>query len=300
MPLLFVHGRSQHGKNPNDLKTQWLASLKKGSEKANVQFDENVYSSLPYFGDKLHAFVKPKRAGSTDSSEYDLRGDDPRDSVSKVYEELKSEYEKLEREYEYEEPDAELKRRGLAPVILQADKAIPILSDFVVSFLKDVNEYFSNPKAREAVLKIVKTDLKNCTENAKGKPLVIVAHSLGSVVIHDLLTSCSAEVDLLLTVGSPLGINGIYKRLQSWESGKMWPENVRTWINASDPRDRVALASTLGRSNIFSGKAKDGRCDVLNLVDIDNDTENKHGISGYLENPGVARCIISALNPTSQ
>ena len=49
------------------------------------------------------------------------------------------------------------------------------------------------------------------------RPKVIVAHSLGTVILYDVLSEpvfAGFKVDLLVTVGSPLGIGNIQRRLR--------------------------------------------------------------------------------------
>jgi hypothetical protein len=57
MKLVFIHGRSQEGKNPEDLKRNWESALRDGFRKANLVFPEGVKIDFPYYGDSLKEAV---------------------------------------------------------------------------------------------------------------------------------------------------------------------------------------------------------------------------------------------------
>jgi len=72
---------------------------------------------------------------------------------------------------------------------------------------------------------------------------VLIGHSLGSVVAYE--TACAARTrppSLLLTLGSPLGLATVRKRLRF-----VGPPADLRWVNVRDPRDPVACAGGLAR-----------------------------------------------------
>jgi hypothetical protein len=77
----------------------------------------------------------------------------------------------------------------------------------------------------------------------------LVAHSLGSVVAYEYLCEYKPKhVELLMTVGSPLGIrNLVFDRLTPLPSpdGGEWPGEVTKWVNIADRNDVVALRKDL-------------------------------------------------------
>jgi hypothetical protein len=117
---------------------------------------------------------------------------------------------------------------------------------------------------------------------------VVVAHSLGTVVAYNVLRRDGAElhlkVPLFVTLGSPLAISVVKKALRPIAH----PRCVGRWFNAMDDRDVVAL---------FPLTADHFEVDpaIENKVDVDNPTQNRHGISGYLGDPEVARRIYEAV-----
>ena len=117
---------------------------------------------------------------------------------------------------------------------------------------------------------------------------VVVGHSLGSVVTYNLLTRQGSALDwkvpLYVTVGCPLGISAIRRTLAPVRH----PECAPSWFNARDNRDVVALFP-LDAGHFDVDPA------VVNKDDVDNDTANRHGISGYLSDAEVAKRVHDAV-----
>jgi hypothetical protein len=107
--------------------------------------------------------------------------------------------------------------------------------------------------------------------------IILIAHSLGSVVAVDLLTKLPPDltVDLLLTVGSPLAI----KRLGDPGFEAEFPyDRVGGWLNLYDPGDIVTVGCGVGRR--FPA-----------ACDIAVDTGQSHNAAAYLSNPAAAAVL---------
>ena len=74
---------------------------------------------------------------------------------------------------------------------------------------------------------------------------IVIAHSLGTVVAYEALHARpDLEVDLLVTLGSPLALPGaVFHRLQPQPGGGtgLRPANVKRWVNISDYGDPIAI-----------------------------------------------------------
>ena len=83
------------------------------------------------------------------------------------------------------------------------------------------------------------------TTIAERRARVVIAHSLGTVVAYEALHAHpDLEVDLLVTLGSPLALPGaVFHRLQPRPSAGtgLRPANVRRWVNISDHGDPIAI-----------------------------------------------------------
>jgi len=73
----------------------------------------------------------------------------------------------------------------------------------------------------------------------------VIAHSLGAVVAYEALHAHpELQVDLLVTLGSPLALPGaVFDRLHPRPCSGIGrrPANVRNWVNISDYGDPIAI-----------------------------------------------------------
>lgn len=113
---------------------------------------------------------------------------------------------------------------------------------FVAVFFREVAAYLdqTDDAARIAARDEVATAI------ARQRPDVIVAHSLGTVVTYEALAANPhLSVDLLVTLGSPLGMpDVVYERLRPAPDGRL--PGVRRWVNIADIGDLVAIPRRLG------------------------------------------------------
>jgi hypothetical protein len=126
-------------------------------------------------------------------------------------------------------------RRGLDSTLVQR---------LVRTFLREVDQYLREPASPTRIA--VRGRVEQAIETHA--PSLVIAHSLGSVVAYEaLLARPDLKVDTLLTVGSPLALNGIvYQRLPADHGGepRRLP-NVRKWINVADVGDIVAVPRSI-------------------------------------------------------
>jgi hypothetical protein len=81
---------------------------------------------------------------------------------------------------------------------------------------------------------------------AQGEKLVVVSHSMGTMVAYDVLRNCPEcpQVDTLVTLGSPLGIQEVQDELVAVDAKQVdFPAaRLERWINIYDPLDPVCGA----------------------------------------------------------
>ena len=149
-------------------------------------------------------------------------------------------------------------------------------------FTNDVYQYLHNP----GIGRVLDDGVRSAF--ARGVETVVVSHSLGTVVAYNVLKKAGAErglkVPLFVTLGSPLGVKVVKRAVRPIG----YPGCASHWFNAMDERDVVALFA-------LDDKHFDIDPDIENKTDVDNPTSNRHGISGYLGDPEVARRIHEAL-----
>ncbi|MBN1478651.1 hypothetical protein EH223_16960 [candidate division KSB1 bacterium] len=138
--------------------------------------------------------------------------------------------------------------------------------------------------------------LGNLLLKYRHKKILLLAHSMGSIVAYDVLSQPDNpfKIHTLITMGSPLGqptimskftySNPVIDKLKT-------PDNVEKWLNLADLRDIVALDPTLGDD--YAPNAND-----MSPLDIfvDNTYEwegvpNPHSVFGYLQTSVCAEYI---------
>ena len=139
--------------------------------------------------------------------------------------------------------------------------------------LKQVTAFLTDPMVKQNVLARVRDWMSDDTR-------VVIGHSLGSVVAYEYLChDLPGSVELLVTLGSPLGIpNVVFDKLTPAPAGGVgaWPGRVTAWVNVADPDDIVALRKDL--APLFPGTAQAEKV-VDRLV---NNGDEPHAIDRYL------------------
>ncbi|OXS31113.1 trypsin-like serine peptidase [Streptomyces sp. XY006] len=286
--LVFLHGRDQHGKQPGDLRLNWTAGLNRGLTLASLPPLDPQDAWFPFYGTRLHHLVSG-RESTAESIGLD------RLSAAAAAEIFAAEsptgsYERLIHEaatragMPQDGPAAtEGFGAGLVGALHRPLSWLAARSDLdewtIATFLRDVDLYLGDGAVRQAVLDSVLETMPTSGE------LVLVTHSLGTVVGMDLLTRLPEGLDpvLMVTAGSPLGLDGVNERLLA--RGPHRPPRVRDWVNVWCPTDGVAIGCPL----------EDERWGKLTQLAVSNGRDRAHKIEEYLSHPGAAGAIGSVL-----
>jgi len=133
-------------------------------------------------------------------------------------------------------------------------------------------------------------------------PILLIGHSMGSVIAYDALWELShnhgnpVSVDLLLTLGSPLGQRFMQHRISGHDKIGVdrYPRNIRRWKNLTAVGDLTAIDPWL--ANDFGEMLELGLVESIDDEEIFNyfrlDGElNVHSEYGYLTNEKTALTI---------
>jgi len=179
---------------------------------------------------------------------------------------------------------------------------IRFLPDEVNNAATEINRYFDNENN-------IAVDIRNLLKKTlrplilKNEPILLIGHSLGSVIAYDTLWELTYKEGLhgkvdFLTLGSPLGMHYVQRRLMGIkeDDNKSYPKLIRRWINLSSEGDIIALERNFHSS--FKEMLSQG---LLNSIEdhsrgIYNYFRNADGLNchrsyGYLVNPAVGSII---------
>lgn len=130
----------------------------------------------------------------------------------------------------------------------------PVTRLFTQAFLADVNDFLFNRAKRQRMVQTVKDRV-----TTGGGPFVVVGHSQGSMVTYQALMELadSLEVDLYVTIGSPLGLPQVTDVLHKWHGRSLpVPPSVKRWVNITQDGDIVCLDQTLADEYGKGGRLK--------------------------------------------
>jgi hypothetical protein len=198
------------------------------------------------------------------------------------------------------------RRRAQRALYLLSD-AFPPLFDLVGdptmrATLADTRRYFDNVDGVAVTVRHLVADaLLDAWRNHRR--VLLVGHSLGSVIAYDVLWELShrfaepGRVDLFLTLGSPLGLSFVQDRLLGAreEGRRRYPSNIRRWLNLAAVGEMTALdrplAGTWGA--MVDLGLLEGISDRMDLQTYFRGAEglNVHRCYGYMANPVVGAAI---------
>jgi len=163
--------------------------------------------------------------------------------------------------------------------------------------LNDLDDYYKNQEIR----KKIRNRLSNTIDKNKKRKIIIVAHSMGSIIAYDVLreydTSNLKNPISLITIGSPLGMPIVSKKIRNEFSSSNTPKNVNFWRNISDPGDKVAIDCKLEDEygpNQLGVKVEDFF--IHNEYVNPKGNGNNHKSYGYLRAPEFSETIMKCIS----
>lgn len=156
----------------------------------------------------------------------------------------------------------------------------------------DLADYYDQAEIRQKM----RSRLSELLAEHQGKRLMLIAHSMGSIIAYDVLRSCensaAIKIEHFITVGSPIGLPIVAHKIRQEFGEKHTPQQVQRWTNIADPGDKVALDCNL--ADEYGPNHQGVRVsDVLvhnGYVNPEGES-NPHNICGYLRTPEASDCI---------
>jgi hypothetical protein len=260
--IVLVHGIDQQQRSADALESEWIPALAGGVRLAGfpgvadgLWRDRSgpgaIETRMAFYG---HLFLRP-----------DVQGDDPGEltpAEQAFAEQLAEEWlrraaeqasrpdvkQTASRELAYVRQQVGDQEQGIGAVLRSAINGVvrvkwfapsgmAFAERFVNRALAQVTRYLSDEEVRRTALQAV-TDLID--RNTK----VVIGHSLGSVVAYEAMHQIGHSLPLLITIGSPLGLETIiYPKLRPQPPD--FPPVVQRWVNVADRDDFIAAAPDL-------------------------------------------------------
>ena len=292
--LVFIHGRAQEHRDALALKREWIAAWSAGLARSGLSLplpEDRI--RFPYYGDTLEQLTAGRPLG--EAARIVVRGQ-AMDSAQEVF--MRGYLREVQERAGISDDevastlDHAARTRGplnwgwVQGILAALDRNVPGASSTSLAlFTRDVYEYLTNASIRQVMDAGVRGAF------TPGRQSVVVSHSLGTVVAYNVLHAAgkgeskgSVDVPLFVTLGSPLAVTVVKQAIRPISH----PSCAAHWFNAMDERDVVALYP-LTPENFEVNPA------IENKTDVDNPTENRHGVSGYLGDADVARRVYEAV-----
>jgi hypothetical protein len=195
-----------------------------------------------------------------------------------------------------------LRRRAIRWVYRLAEHLpflIPQVADENMQLhLRDLRRYVTNDAdIAEATRRLLTMPLRAASQI--DRPVLLIGHSMGSVIAYDTLWQLSRlsgdELRVhFLTLGSPLGQRYIQRRLHGWnERGeRRYPGSIRRWVNIAAVGEMTAIDTAV--ANDFADMVSLGLTEEIRDLEVYNyfrfqGALNVHSEYGYLVNAATAR-----------
>ena len=292
--IIFIHGRDQKpDKAP--LQALWYDAIEHGLQRdcgdsSSLQAFRNVEKRFVYYGELSNTLLKKptedpasRQQALAKLKEYQTSQFDEAtyDDVSKMG---------FLKEALADTFSAILGRMGVAETL------ITMVAPDMAHYWNEDSYFGSDVRHRLMV------ELKEALDNQDD--VMIVSHSLGSIISYDVLWKLShygeyrhdygadKKVDLLVTLGSPLGDENVKERLKGsrLKGEKKYPLNIQQWINISAEDDFISHDSEIKndyQEMLELGLVPGGMKDIYPIynLNIRNGKSNPHASIGYLIHP---------------
>lgn len=173
-----------------------------------------------------------------------------------------------------------------------------VLDDFIIEHrLDDLWGYYEDAAFRESA----RNRLREALEQHAGRPLLLAAHSMGSLIAYDVLRQLERDgrcprIEHFVTMGAPLGLAEIKHRLAEEHGALRVPYAVARWSNLGDREDVATVGTTLAEA-YAPNLAGVGVIDrpVLNTYRRPRGGVNHHKSYGYLRTPEFSEAVAAFL-----
>ena len=259
--VLMLPGRGYLARDTAALRHDWMAALEQGVAQVGAPglIDEADFR-LVWYADVLDP-----------SASAECRTDGTRDHQARPGQEL-----------------ASLLASGMAAAALMADWS-ELLDGAPLRAVAGDLLYFGDDRKRCAAEERLASTLDEVAH--AGRPVVLIAHSFGSLVAHSYLSTRVApdapRIERWITIGSLVGrpeLRELILGSGGWTAEL--PRGVGSWVNVRDPEDALAAPLIdLARDSLTAAAVVDRRTEATPIGD-------PHDPIRYLSDPVTARAVV--------
>lgn len=275
--IIGIHGLAN--KPPADEKTRWWrTAIAEGLARNEGLADPDFLFEFVYWADLRYDTPLSKDDNREPYCPYDGAGPLPRE----------------------EEAPATTVKDVLAPVYEGIDRVeeatgVTLVDDIILEYRFDDLWHYH---AEQEFARDVQARLIQRLRAYKHHRILLVAHSMGSVIAYDALRLLECEdpslrVEHLVTAGSPLGLAKVKLKSEAEHGALRVPNNVSAWTNLADGDDVVAIMGALGADygpSDHGVRIIDQR--VVNGYRRPDGERNHHKSYGYLRTPEFSRVAL--------
>ena len=194
-------------------------------------------------------------------------------------------------------------------IFLNEDLSInySFISDVIIHrYFKELEMYYTEERSGEddkkySVRDVIRNKAVDVLKKYKNDEIFLIAHSMGSIVIYDVLTFLlpQLKIDTLVTMGSPLGLPIVMSKIAAEEKLKphikeklKTPPGVeRYWYNFSDLEDKIAMNYNLADDYDKNSNGVQAVDFVVNNNYEVKGERNPHKSYGYLRTPEFSKVL---------
>ncbi len=293
--IIAVHGLGN--KPPKQLlEDWWKLSIVEGLNASNFKTDLPEFEMV-YWADIIHKRSLDEAENNIDSPYY--MDEKYTSSPENFHIEDRTTHQKV----------VDFIGRQLNRIFLNEDLTLnySAIADAIVSkYFKELEIYYSENYIGEnndefLARNLIRERLLITLERHKNDKIMIISHSMGSIVAFDVLTFLvpHIKVDTFVTIGSPLGLPIVITKIASEQKKRHIEVNqlstpngiLKHWFNFSDILDKVALDYKLA-DNFFENDHGIKPVDFLVVNDyMMNGVPNPHKSYGYLRTPEFSKIM---------
>jgi hypothetical protein len=299
--ILGIHGL---GNKPDKdtLSKWWQLSLREGLERHGFKTELPEFIMV-FWADILY----PKPLDKT------IKDPENPYFINEKYTKAKPGFER--RTYRYRKRILRYFGKLLYRIFLNEDFTLrySFIPDYIVrKYFSELNIYYKeeckNEDTEECRKKeLIKKRLADVLKEHKNDEILLIAHSMGSIIAFDVLSFFAPEskVHTFITIGSPLGLPLVVSKMASQykfnPSGKkemVTPPGIfGNWFNFSDVLDKITLNYKLSRRYQFNKHAiKPRDFNVVNDYTNGVGKHNPHKSYGYLRTKEFAAMLNNFIN----